>query len=99
MKQYQKLIPFVLFFLLTSANALQADDYHVATASELQAALIEAQNNGENDTIFLAAGTYNGSFTYIPVETENYELTIRPESGIEASQVILEGSHLILFLA
>jgi len=46
----------------------------VTNATELQTALITAESNGEDNTIQIVQGTYNGNFTY--ASTEAYGLTV-----------------------
>jgi len=46
----------------------------VSNASDLQTALTTAASNGEDDTIKIVQGTYNGNFTY--ASTEAYSLTV-----------------------
>ncbi len=70
--------------------------FHVTNATEFQNALNTAKNNGEDDTIYLAAGTYAGNFTYHPPDTSTTEprsLTIQGESGTSAEDVILDGQN------
>ena len=72
-----------------SAEEVSAADFHVTTAAEFQAALSDARNNGEDDTIYLAAGTYQENFTYSPQDDKS--LTIKGEPGTTAEDVILDG--------
>ena len=94
MKYYFRVIPLTLFFLIITGHTLWAADHHVSTSEELDTALTTAQNNGQNDTILLSAGTYTGPFVYVADESEIYTLTIKPESGLTASQVVLNGVEL-----
>ena len=64
--------------------------FHVSTAAELQAALDAAAVNGEDDTIYLAAGTYRGNFEYLP--EDGRAVTIRGEEGTTAREVVLDGA-------
>lgn len=91
MKFYFRYLPLALFFLIITGHTLLAAEHHVSTSAELNTALTTAQNNGEDDTILLSAGTYTGPFVYVGDESENYSLTIKPESGLTASQVVLDG--------
>jgi parallel beta-helix repeat protein len=72
-----------------------ADNFPVSTTTEFQTALTEAQNNGEDDTINVAAGTYNlaATLTYDP--SENHSLTI---VGSGAGQTILNGGGSVRIL-
>ena len=60
----------IAFFLLVfSFDGVHAAEFHVTNATELQNALTTAQSNGQDDTIYLAAGVYSaiengGGFTY-----------------------------------
>ncbi len=74
--------------------------FHVTNATEFQNALNTAESNGEDDTIYLAAGTYQGSFGYQPPETEHKSLTIAGEPDTWPASVILDGQNLgtVLFL-
>ena len=67
--------------------------FHVTNATEFQAALNAAASNGEDDIIYLAAGTYAGNFTYHPPDTEHRALTIQGEPGTSAEDVILDGQN------
>lgn len=82
---------------LISLDVLQAEEFHVSTAVKFQNALTSARDNGQADTIWLAAGTYNASdnsyaFTYITKEGEDFDLTIKGETGTTAEDVILDGN-------
>ena len=66
-----------------------AAQFHVATAQELQTALSTAAANGEDDTLFLAAGIYKGSFNFLTTEAQ--ALTIQAEAGLNTGDVVLDG--------
>jgi hypothetical protein len=72
-----------------------ADVFTVTTAPEFQTALTDAQSNGQDDTINVAAGTYTlaATLTYNP--SENYSLTI---VGSGADQTILNGGGSVRIL-
>ena len=70
---------------------VSAAEFHVATAAQFRDALEAAEINGEDDIIYLAAGTYVGYFEYLPPDTEHKSLTIRGEPGTSAGDVILDG--------
>ncbi len=61
--------------------------------TDLQSALDTAENNSEDDTINIAAGTYDASgstFSYIPAAGENCSLTV---IGAGAGSAILDGGN------
>jgi hypothetical protein len=70
-----------------------AVEFHVTNATEFQNALNTATTNGEDDTIYLAAGTYQGHFSYVPPNTEHKSLTIMGEQGTTPEEVILDGQN------
>jgi hypothetical protein len=70
----------------------QAAEFHVSRSIDLQVKLAEAQANGEDDIIFLAAGTYVGTFSYSSEEAN--DLTIKPEADLTPEQVILDAESL-----
>jgi hypothetical protein len=72
---------------------VSAAEFHVTTAAEFQAALDAAKNNGQDDTIRLAAGTYLGHFVYKPPDTEHKSLTITGEPGTSAKDIVLDGQN------
>jgi hypothetical protein len=93
----------VSFFLLTLealderlTEASHAATFNVTTEAELQDALTEAQGNGEDDTINIAAGTYDTSdnggnpFTYTADSDEDFSLTV---NGAGAATTILDGGN------
>ena len=68
---------------------VRAAEFHVSTAAELTTALLAARNNGEDDVIVLAAGTYVGNFQYTP--SDGRALTLRAAEGTRPGEVILDG--------
>ncbi len=74
-----------------AASAIAAE-YHVTTAQELQTALTLAASNGEDDTIYLAAGYYTGVVTFNSSEAR--ALLIRAEDGVASHEVTLDGTGL-----
>ncbi len=72
------------------APQVMAAEFHVTNATELQNALSVAANNGEDDIIYLAAGTYQGCFSYRPPASEHMSLIIMGESGTTAQDIITE---------
>lgn len=80
-------------FLFTT-NLSDAAQFHVITAAEFQTALTNAQGNGQDDTIYLAAGQYMGDPTWgfnYTTTTGDHAITIRAEIGLTPSEVILKG--------
>lgn len=73
-----------------------AATFNPANAADLQAALTQAQSNGEDDTINLS-GTYSITSTLVYSAAENNALTI---TGAGASSTILDGgsAHSIMSL-
>jgi predicted outer membrane repeat protein len=84
----------VLIALVSAfASSGWAVDFDVNTVAGLRTALTTAESNGENDTINIAAGTYNTSgstFSYDPVPGENYSLTL---VGAGAGSTVLDGGN------
>jgi hypothetical protein len=93
----------ISFFLFTLGaldgrltKASHAATFNVTTEAELQAALTAAQSNGEDDTINIAAGTYNtgdnggNPFTYNADSDEDFSLTV---NGAGAATTILDGGN------
>ena len=72
-----------------------AEVFDVTTTLEFQTKLTEAQSNGADDTINVAAGTYNlsANLTYDP--SENHSLTI---VGAGAGSTILDGGDSVRIL-
>ena len=66
---------------------VQAADWHVSTAEQLRAALQTAAHNGEDDTIYLAAGTYAQGLEY--VASDGKSLVVRGEPGTTAGDVFV----------
>ena len=76
-----------------------AATFTVSNPAEFQTALTTAQNNGESDTINVAAGFYDilasGTLTYTATATENAALTI---TGADSTTVILNGGFQVPIL-
>lgn len=90
-----------LFLIPTSSPGAT---FCVSDATELQSALTTAESNGEDNTIQIVQGTYNGNFTY--ASTEAYGLTV--EGGyvvgcatrtIDPTNTILDGGGADMVLA
>ncbi len=87
-----------LFLVVALVLALAGNGHsaliNVPGDMDLQTALDTADSNGQNDTINIAAGTYNTSgstFLYYPlpgVPEENYSLTV---TGVSAGSTVLDG--------
>jgi len=82
----------ILIGIISISQALAAE-FHVTNATEFQNALNTATNNGEDDTIYLTAGTYQGNFTYIPPKPWPKSLTITGEPGVRAEDIIIDGKN------
>jgi len=94
---------FVLPILLFSSIGFGAT-FCVSNATELNTALNTAESNGEDDTVKIVQGTYNGNFTY--ASTEGNSLAI--EGGysgecvtrtIDPANTILDGAGISMVLA
>jgi len=79
---------YIIVALVAQPVAFTAE-FHVATAQEFQTALSTAAVNGEDDTIFLAAGIYKGNFNFLTTAAQ--ALTIQTESGLKPGDVVLDG--------
>ena len=92
------LILITVFLAFSPGYNVEAAIFNVSTPAEFQAALDTAKNNGQDDTINVAAGTYNITTTliynYIPSET--YSLTIQ---GAGAGSTILDGGNSVPILS
>ena len=96
-------LAFVMVFFTANVafqifGRVYAAEFHVTNATGLQNALTTAQNNGQDDTIYLAAGVYsaveNGKgFVYDSTNGDNFKLTICGENGTTPDQVILDGDN------
>ncbi|PKP02729.1 MAG: hypothetical protein CVU11_10775 [Bacteroidetes bacterium HGW-Bacteroidetes-6] len=89
MKNYTLLLTSLLTFF---AHFSHSATFNVANITEFQTALTTAGNNGENDIIVVAPGTYNVSTTLTYYSAENYSLTI---TGSSAATTILDGGGTI----
>jgi uncharacterized repeat protein (TIGR01451 family) len=86
-----KPIPFISIILcLFMFCDAEAAIFNVSSVSEFESALDASMNNGQNDTINIAAGTYmiSSKLEYLPPGSEDYSLTIQ---GAEAGTTILDG--------
>ena len=63
--QRNHLTPFILILgLAVVPGTLLGATFQVTTSEALLSALYDAATNGENDTIRVAQGTYDGSYVY-----------------------------------
>ncbi|WP_395373604.1 hypothetical protein [Marinicella sp. W31] len=74
MKTKKLMSSMMAFFMLSLLAPVQAADFCVTNSQELQNALDAARNNGQNDLIRMATGTYTGGFGYSGAE--DFDLTI-----------------------
>jgi len=97
---------FWLFAFVFISNTALANTFNVSTGAAFQIALTTAASNGEDDTIILAAGTYDASadgitpgaqgFTYLAAPGENYSLTVQ---GAGQDSTILTGAGKVQVLS
>ena len=92
------LLAFATIFLL-NIELLEAEEFHVSTSADFLRALIDANDNGQDNTIFLSAGTYkasdnNHSFESFPRSS----IAIRGETGTTPDDIILDLSNFDMFL-
>ena len=84
------------FSILIIPAAVWSATFNVADVTQFQNALATAQQNGQDDTIIVAAGTYNvssGTLTYMAKSTvpeENFALTIE---GAGTGQTVIDGGY------
>lgn len=96
--QRNHLTPFILILgLAVVPGTLLGATFQVTTSEALLSALYDAATNGENDTIRVAQGTYDGSYVYS--STEANSLTIEggwnadfTDRSIAAANTVLDGS-------
>lgn len=74
-----------LLFITTGMAA----EFHITDSTGLYNALSTASNNGQDDIIYLATGTYQGNFTCNTTDAKS--LVIKAEPGSSAQNVILDG--------
>lgn len=83
------------FLTLSLSTKVFSAEFHVTTADELRNALMTAQSNGEDDSIYLAAGIYKtgtASFSHRPEGDE--KVVIQAETDLSAENVILDGENM-----
>ena len=83
----------LLLLFLTPTFSFGAT-FCVSNATELQAALTMAQGNGEDDTIQIVQGTYNGNFIY--AATEANSLTLEGGYISECGSRVVDPANTIL---
>jgi hypothetical protein len=93
---------FAAFLLLTLSGIAEGAVFNVSDVAGLRQALIDVTNNNEDDTIVVAAGTYDGSggtLLYRPgaigFGNDNHALTIQ---GADAGGTILDGGNTVRIL-
>jgi len=79
----------ILLLLITGVCNALAAEFHVTDAAGIHTAVGIAAGNDEEDTIFLAAGTYQGGFTL--GSNDSKPINLRGEPGTSAQDVILDG--------
>jgi len=91
----------IISVVLAAALAFPASaaTHNVSTIGEFQTALTTAQSNGEDDTINVAAGTYDAptaaTLTYTAGPNEEYSLSIL---GADSTTVLLNGGAAVPIL-
>ena len=82
---------FAMVILIPNAS-LWAESFNVNNPAEFQTALNTAADNGEDDTINVAAGTYNITTTLTYWSEENHSLTI---TGSGQGVTVLDGGNTV----
>lgn len=84
----------ILIILTLLMGSLFGATFNVSTTPEFRQALLDAAQNGQDDTIILADGTYkttdDGQGTFIFLDNEEYALTLK---GSGMDKVILSGDN------
>ncbi|EJF06331.1 hypothetical protein ThvES_00015830 [Thiovulum sp. ES] len=75
----------VLFFVFSSL--IFSAEFTVSTIEDFQNALTSSESNGQDDTIYISAGTYTFSSQLVFTSTEAYDLSI-----IGTGDVLLDGN-------
>jgi len=84
----------IAFSICIISTSVIAATFNVSNTSELRQALLDAAQNGQEDTIVLANGTYattdggGGTFTFL--DNQNYDLTLQ---GSSRTNTILSGNN------
>lgn len=83
------ILAFLFIILFFTSHAVHAATFNVTDATTLRSALATAESNNQDNTINLAAGTYNGgSLGYLMDNTSGYALTL---SGHGQSDTFITG--------
>jgi hypothetical protein len=92
------LLMITVFLAFGPGYNVEAEIFNVSTPAQFQAALDTAYNNGQDDTINVAAGNYNITTTliYNYKSSETYSLTIQ---GAGAGSTILDGGNSVPILS
>ena len=85
---------FIGIFIFENAKPALAADFCVGTAAQLNAALTTATTNGEDDTIKVQQGTYNGNFIY--VSEEAFGVTIKGGYTDGCSSRVVDATNTVL---
>lgn len=88
---YLLLLLYTIFVATMLVPQAMAAEFHVTDATEFKNALDTADSNGEDDFIYLAAGTYQGRFVCYDADFKS--LTITNEMGTHAANIILDGQN------
>jgi hypothetical protein len=84
-----------LFLLIALSPSARAGTFNVNSVSAFQTALATAESNGENDTINVAAGSYDVTSTLTFYSTEDFHLLI---DGAGTGLTILDGGDTVQIL-
>ena len=76
------------------ALGAEAKEFCVSTSTELQAALTEAQANGEDDSIRIVQGIYSDNFQYSADENETKSIIVEGGYAAGCSSRTVEASFL-----
>lgn len=94
MKHFISIVSLFLFF--ASVGQVYPATWNVNNLVDFQTRLTEAQNNGQDDTINVAAGTYNVAATLVYQPSEVRALTIQ---GASAATTILDGGNSVQIMS
>ncbi|MCW5552569.1 MAG: right-handed parallel beta-helix repeat-containing protein [Verrucomicrobiae bacterium] len=87
----RSMLPGLALALLLAAGAARAEVLTATTAQELQNYLTTAAGNGEDNTIYIAAGYYAGNFNYNNTDPNSYSLTLQAASDAANNEITLDG--------
>ena len=94
MKHFISIVSLFLFF--ASVGQVYPATWNVNNLVDFQTRLTEAQNNGQDDTINVAAGTYNVTVTLSYQPSEARTLTIQ---GASAVSTVLDGGNSVQIMS